>query len=654
MLTELKCSNRPFLGLRGQRPFLILFLALTALLSVGFALVALQRHGVRSLSLRRRPHAEHLTGNRRDEPRSDTSSGRGDGRRGGKEVRGRKETEETEEGPAPAAAGVLQVGPAQRGTQGEMEPPVHSPSLSPTGAARSAQSSTTEHVDRLAIMRQRVEAPATSSGMGDGRRDGKERGGLKENLRQRVEAPAGDAGQRSAPHTQQHEPAAQVELTPSTIGKQCRCACRRAAQLAHSAVPCQRSDLCASRPLKINIGTDAPAGWGDGAVACPTDELVMHCPSDRGGEFVLRAGASGVVALLRISGPVVDTVLFHAENKGRDNMQMHADANRSKEGAAACRLWTAGYSICGPGRHFATVYRLFDDASVEAVMSGKTCLRRAFSDHFLRFSWRQEGAVSGAGVAENCFKYWHWPNFTSAGYARQVEALSYIKNVKYLKKIKTASTSTGLGALTLNDESGSTGAWHDLRGPSYPSSSSYSRAAPSMAHRHGGQDLANVTAIDANRHHVSMDELVPPAIAIENRSRWLSPDEDRGRSELLLLEDRCLRCGNGLCGGVLAAGLLVGVAACLRGRALESVTACLRGREPSFAGSIIISHANDVCGANLGESSANKCWGRKAHVSSENEARKTQRFDWKCRNGAKNGVPARRSKSTAAEASLPR
>ena len=131
--------------------------------------------------------------------------------------------------------------------------------------------------------------------------------------------------------------------------------------------------------------------------------------------------------------------------------------------------------------------------------------------------------------------------------------------------------------------------------------------------------------------------------------------EDRGRSELLLLEDRCLRCGSGLCGGVLAAGLLVGVAACLRGRALESVTACLRGREPSFAGStLIISHANDVCGANLGESSANKCWDRKAHVSSENEARKTQRFDWKCRSGAKNGVPARRSKSTAAEASLPR
>ena len=76
-------------------------------------------------------------------------------------------------------------------------------------------------------------------------------------------------------------------------------------------------------------------------MACPTDELVMHCPSDRGGEFFLRGGASGVVALLRISGPVVDTVLFHAENTVEDDMQTHAGASRG-EGGGRCKLWKAG------------------------------------------------------------------------------------------------------------------------------------------------------------------------------------------------------------------------------------------------------------------------------------------------------------------------
>jgi hypothetical protein len=141
--------------------------------------------------------------------------------------------------------------------------------------------------------------------------------------------------------------------------------------------------------------------------------------------------------------------------------------------------------------------------------------------------------------------------------------------------------------------------------------------------------------------------------------------EDRGRSELLLLEDRCLRCGSGLCGGVLAAGLLVGVAACLRGRALESVTACLRGRELAFPSSIVGHGRRSVWGTGICDSSVNKMLRPKSARFVRKRGAKSARFVRK--RGAKNttvrpymskrcenGAPARRSKSTAAEASLPR
>jgi hypothetical protein len=128
--------------------------------------------------------------------------------------------------------------------------------------------------------------------------------------------------------------------------------------------------------------------------------------------------------------------------------------------------------------------------------------------------------------------------------------------------------------------------------------------------------------------------------------------EDRGRSELLLLEDRCLRCGSGLCGGVLAAGLLVGVAACLRGRALESVTACLRGRELAFPSSIVGHGRRSVWGTGICDSSVNKMLRPKSARFVRKRGAKNTTVRPYMSKRCENGAPARRSKSTAAEASL--
>jgi hypothetical protein len=86
--------------------------------------------------------------------------------------------------------------------------------------------------------------------------------------------------------------------------------------------------LCATTPLQM---------WS-------TDEIVMHCPSVSGGSFIIRPRLAHVVALLRISGPVVDTALFHRVPD-------------------SWGLWAAEYSRCWEGTHYGSIYRLFEYSS---------------------------------------------------------------------------------------------------------------------------------------------------------------------------------------------------------------------------------------------------------------------------------------------------
>ena len=122
-------------------------------------------------------------------------------------------------------------------------------------------------------------------------------------------------------------------------GRECKCKCR---QSPDSEFSCHELSLCATKPLQT----------------CSTDEIVMRCPSLRGGSFIIRPRLAHVVALLRISGPVVDTALFHRV-------------------PVSCGLWAAEYSRCREGTHYGSIYRLFEYSSPhdeEAVLLGKQVL----------------------------------------------------------------------------------------------------------------------------------------------------------------------------------------------------------------------------------------------------------------------------------------
>ena len=122
-------------------------------------------------------------------------------------------------------------------------------------------------------------------------------------------------------------------------GRECKCKCR---QSPDSEFSCHEFSLCATTPLQM----------------CSTDEIVMRCPSLRGGSFIIRPRLAHVVALLRISGPVVDTALFHRV-------------------PVSCGLWAAEYSRCTKGTHYGSIYRLFEYSSPhdeEAVLLGKQVL----------------------------------------------------------------------------------------------------------------------------------------------------------------------------------------------------------------------------------------------------------------------------------------
>jgi hypothetical protein len=122
-------------------------------------------------------------------------------------------------------------------------------------------------------------------------------------------------------------------------GRECKCKCRQSPDREFS---CHELSLCATTPLQM----------------CSTDQIVMRCPSVRGGSFIIRPRLAHVVALLRISGPVVDTALFHRVPD-------------------SCGLWAAEYSRCREGTHYGSVYRLFEYSSPhdeEAVLLGKQVL----------------------------------------------------------------------------------------------------------------------------------------------------------------------------------------------------------------------------------------------------------------------------------------
>ena len=186
------------------------------------------------------------------------------------------------------------------------------------------------------------------------------------------------------------------------------CDCKCKSYPSKKSFPCHRSSICADSPLSMCDMDSKPCN-----LSCPTDETVMHCRESGGGSLLVRPRLQHVVALLRLSGPVIDTLQLRKMPK-------------------SCGLWAANYTVCGAGLHHATMSTLFEYSSRhhdEAVLLGSTCLVRQLLGKYTRFSW-QEASPPTLSRSSSCRSLWHWPNFSTSNYTAQVEALSYIKNVE--------------------------------------------------------------------------------------------------------------------------------------------------------------------------------------------------------------------------------
>jgi len=120
---------------------------------------------------------------------------------------------------------------------------------------------------------------------------------------------------------------------------------------------------------------------------------VKHCKSVHGGGFfqiVTKSTIQHVAAIVRINGPIIDTMLFKL-----------SPAPRSNES-----IWISNYSSCVPGNYTAAVHIYLQDDDPLSVMLGKSCLDPLFETPFM-FAW----AEPTAGMP--CSHLWHWSNRSS-------------------------------------------------------------------------------------------------------------------------------------------------------------------------------------------------------------------------------------------------
>ncbi len=103
------------------------------------------------------------------------------------------------------------------------------------------------------------------------------------------------------------------------------------------------------------------------------------------GIFFLRSEHAHAAALVRISGPMVDTLVFHQQHA-----ELHDPHIKS--------MWSANFSYLVSGVYMANVYTLLEDNSINDFLSLQSCIRPNFLQQAVHFQW----TVGESAAAEGC------------------------------------------------------------------------------------------------------------------------------------------------------------------------------------------------------------------------------------------------------------
>jgi hypothetical protein len=121
----------------------------------------------------------------------------------------------------------------------------------------------------------------------------------------------------------------------------------------------------------------------------------MHCKNFNGRgyfQIVPNSTIKHVAAIVRINGPIIDTMLFKLSPAPCSNVS----------------IWISNYSSCVPGNYTAAVHiYLQDDASI-SVMLGNSCLDPFFESPFM-FAWTEPAPTASM----RCPHLWYWSNGSS-------------------------------------------------------------------------------------------------------------------------------------------------------------------------------------------------------------------------------------------------
>jgi hypothetical protein len=98
-----------------------------------------------------------------------------------------------------------------------------------------------------------------------------------------------------------------------------------------------------------------------------------------------------VAAIVRINGPIIDTMLFKLSPSSRSNAS----------------VWISNYSACVPGQYTAALHIYLQDDGPLSVMLGKSCFDPTFETPFM-FSWTEQKAKIP------CTRLWYWSKNSSS------------------------------------------------------------------------------------------------------------------------------------------------------------------------------------------------------------------------------------------------
>jgi hypothetical protein len=130
---------------------------------------------------------------------------------------------------------------------------------------------------------------------------------------------------------------------------------------------------------------------------CGRDKIrfntVKHCITESGHGFfqiVPNSTIQHVAAIVRINGPIINTMLFKLSSASRSNES----------------VWISNYSSCVPGNYTAAVHIYLQDDGPLSVMLGNSCLDPLFESPFV-FTWTERTA----GIP--CPHLWYWSHGVS-------------------------------------------------------------------------------------------------------------------------------------------------------------------------------------------------------------------------------------------------